>query len=100
MSAPTHSTQEAADRIGVSRNTLLRWLREGRLADVSRDWRGWRTWSDRDIERAAALKDEIHAPESDSDATPAEARDFAAFRRGLEDLGRELENRHGDTATL
>ena len=38
------STAQAAERIGVSKNTLLRWLDEGLTEDVERDWRGWRLW--------------------------------------------------------
>ena len=34
------STVEAAKRIGVSKSTLLRWLDEGLVDDVERDWRG------------------------------------------------------------
>lgn len=44
-------TNEAAREIGVSRPTLLRWFREKRVADVSRDRRGWRTFSPEDVER-------------------------------------------------
>jgi predicted site-specific integrase-resolvase len=56
------STQEAAERLGVSRQTLLRWFREGRVADtVRRDRNGWREFSSDDIERirsqAAGAKD-------------------------------------------
>ncbi len=54
------STIEAANCIGVSKNTLLRWLDEGLIDDVQRDWRGWRVWMQRDIERITAFKLEYH----------------------------------------
>jgi DNA-binding transcriptional MerR regulator len=54
------STIEAAKSIGVSKNTLLRWLDEGLIDDVQRDWRGWRVWKQRDIERIKAFKSEYH----------------------------------------
>ena len=54
------STIEAANCIGVSKNTLLRWLDEGLIDDVKRDWRGWRVWKQRDIERIKAFKLEYH----------------------------------------
>ncbi|MBI5832950.1 MAG: hypothetical protein HZB16_11695 [Armatimonadetes bacterium] len=54
------STAEAAARIGVSKNTLLRWIAEGRLTDVARDWRNWRVWGEADVARAKALRDQLH----------------------------------------
>ena len=55
------STIEAANSIGVSKNTLLRWLDEGLIDDVQRDWRGWRVWMQRDIERIKAFKSDYHS---------------------------------------
>ena len=55
------STIEAANSIGVSKNTLLRWLDEGLIDDVQRDWRGWRVWMQRDITRIKAFKLEYHS---------------------------------------
>jgi len=55
-----HSTLQAAQKIGVSKNTLLRWIAEGLIPDVNRDWRGWRVWYERDINRARAFKDAYH----------------------------------------
>jgi predicted site-specific integrase-resolvase len=43
---------------GVSRSTLLRWIRDGVLEDVShRDRRGWRLFSEADIKR---IEEEVH----------------------------------------
>lgn len=64
------STAEAAESIGVSKNTLLRWLAEGRLAEPARDWRNWRVWNADDLARARALRDRLHAGAAD---TPSEA---------------------------
>ena len=55
------STIEAANRIGVSKNTLLRWLDEGLVDDVERDWRGWRIWQRRDIDRVKAFQKAYHS---------------------------------------
>ena len=55
------STIEAAHCIGISKDTLLRWLDEGLIDDVQRDWRGWRVWMQRDIERIKAFKSEYHS---------------------------------------
>jgi len=43
---------------GISKNTFLRWVREGMFADVElRDRRGWRLFSNDDLDR---LKAEVH----------------------------------------
>jgi hypothetical protein len=41
-------SSEVARLAGVHRLTLLRWIREGRLADVSRDRNGWRVFSEQE----------------------------------------------------
>jgi len=44
-------TNEAAEAVGVSRQTLLRWFREKRVSDVKRDRNGWRLFTEGDIAR-------------------------------------------------
>jgi len=55
------STIEAAHCIGVSKSTLLRWLDEGLVDDVERDWRGWRVWRSHDVERVKAFQKAYHS---------------------------------------
>jgi predicted site-specific integrase-resolvase len=55
------STAQAAKHIGVSKNTLLRWLDEGLTEDVQRDWRGWRLWRQEDIERVKTFRAVYHS---------------------------------------
>jgi excisionase family DNA binding protein len=53
-----YQTSEACEMAGVSRSTLLRWIRDGVLEDVShRDRRGWRLFSEADIKR---IEEEVH----------------------------------------
>jgi len=50
-----YRTAEVCRAVGISRNTLFRWLKEGVFSDVEyRDWRGWRlfTPAQMDIMRA------------------------------------------------
>jgi excisionase family DNA binding protein len=47
------SASEVAQMAGVHRLTLLRWIREGRMADVSRDRNGWRMFSEADAAQIA-----------------------------------------------
>ncbi len=50
-----YRTTEACAMVGVSRSTLLRWLRSGILKDAShRDRRGWRLFTQADIKRIGA----------------------------------------------
>jgi len=45
-----YRTNEACRLAGISKNTYLRWVREGVLVDVqSRDRRGWRIFTDKDL---------------------------------------------------
>jgi excisionase family DNA binding protein len=64
MSSITYNTAEAASRLGVSRPTLLRWLREDRISSVAKDWRGWRQFTDEDLRRIQReLGQQLDAPE-------------------------------------
>lgn len=45
------NTAAAAKELGVSKPTLLRWIREGKTADVRRDRHNWRIFSAADIVR-------------------------------------------------
>jgi len=50
-----YRTAEVCQAVGISRNTLFRWLKEGIFSGVEyRDWRGWRlfTPAQMDIMRA------------------------------------------------
>jgi len=50
-----YRTREACEMVGVSRSTLLRWLKSGILEDASyRDRRGWRLFSQADVRRIEA----------------------------------------------
>jgi MerR-like DNA binding protein len=55
------TTNEAAKRAGISKNTLLRWMECGLVEDVERDWRGWRIWQHRDIERIKTFQVAYHS---------------------------------------
>lgn len=47
------TTKQAAQAIGVSKETLLRWLYEGLVREPARDRRGWRVWTQKEIDRIA-----------------------------------------------
>ncbi|MBC8228796.1 MerR family DNA-binding transcriptional regulator [bacterium] len=45
MAKDTYTTHQVADMAGVHRDTLLRWLREGRIPEPGRDRNNWRAFS-------------------------------------------------------
>lgn len=49
--ARTYSTEAAASQLGISKSTLLRWIRDNRIKDVRRDRNNWRVFSDQDLKR-------------------------------------------------
>ncbi len=54
-----YRTSEVCTKAGISRMTLLRWIRDGSFTDVEqRDWRGWRLFTDSDLTR---LKDKVNS---------------------------------------
>ena len=56
-----YRTAEACRMAGISKNTFLRWIREGTFADVElRDRRGWRLFSNDDLDRLKAEVYKIH----------------------------------------
>ncbi len=56
-----YTTVEVAKRLNICKSTLLRWIHEGLISDVGRDWRGWRMWHSRDIERVKAFQKAYHS---------------------------------------
>lgn len=75
----TYTCAEAARELGVSRNTLLRWFREGRISGVPRDRRGWRSFSGPDLDR---IRRELGAP-VEHDPCPGELQRRARMRAYL-----------------
>lgn len=47
----TYSTEEAAEAAGISKSTLLRWIKQGVVADVRRDRNNWRVFTPKDVLR-------------------------------------------------
>lgn len=93
------TTLQAAGQIGVCKNTLLRWISEGLIADVHRDWRGWRVWSPDDIRKARAFRDSYHdrpIPRARRRPLPR-ARYAGSLGRSLHRYGEALRKRARDT---
>ena len=48
------TAHEVAGLAGISKNTLLRWLKAGKVPEVARDRNGWRIFSEEDVARVKA----------------------------------------------
>ena len=44
-----YRTKQVAEQAGISKETLLRWLKDGKVKEPSRDRNGWRAFSDKDV---------------------------------------------------
>jgi len=56
-----YTTKQVADMLNIDKSTLLRWIRQSKISDVShRDGRNWRVWLPEDIERVKSYHDKIH----------------------------------------
>jgi predicted site-specific integrase-resolvase len=55
-----YRTAEVCRLVGVSRNTLFRWLKEGKFGDDEyRDWRGWRLFTLVQVEKVKKTTSQI-----------------------------------------
>ena len=45
-----YSTTETCEEVGISRATLSRWLKRGLINELRKDRRGWRLFTDADIQ--------------------------------------------------
>jgi excisionase family DNA binding protein len=55
-------TKEAAKRVGISAITLRRWFREGKIDEVTRDRKGWRIFTEEDIDKIRKYATKTYAP--------------------------------------
>jgi len=57
-----YRTAEVCRMVGISRNTLFRWLKEGIFSDVEyRDWRGWRLFTAAQVETVRTKTNHVFA---------------------------------------
>jgi len=57
-----YRTSEVCRMVGVSKNTLFRWLKDGVFGDIEyRDWRGWRIFTASQVETIKAKTNHITA---------------------------------------
>jgi excisionase family DNA binding protein len=49
-----YTTMEMCEKTGISRATLSRWLRQGVLKELRKDRRGWRLFTEDDLNKLKA----------------------------------------------
>jgi hypothetical protein len=49
-----YETTEVCEKVGISRPTLFRWLKRGLLIKLHRDRRGWRLFTEEDLNKIQA----------------------------------------------
>jgi len=56
-----YDTSEVCQKAGISRPTLLRWLKRGILQRLHRDRRGWRLFTEDDLKKIQAEANRVEA---------------------------------------
>jgi len=54
-----YRTSEAYRQVGISRATLFRWLKRGIIEELHRDRRGWRMFTEDDLDKIRAEAQKI-----------------------------------------
>ena len=68
-----YKTSEACKKTGISRATLFRWLKIGILEKYYKDRRGWRLYTEEDLNKIRAearrieIEDSFHGGRNDKD---------------------------------
>jgi len=64
MSPPKNRiyTAEAAKKAGISKATLLRWLKDGKIKETARDVRGWRVFTEEEVARIREYANAVIPP--------------------------------------
>ena len=53
------SITEAAQQIGVTSKTIMRWEKSGKVKKAKRDWRGWRFYTAEDLKALKNFKEAV-----------------------------------------
>lgn len=51
---------EVAKQVGVVPKTILRWEKSGKVKKARKDWRGWRVYTETDLEELKLFHGSIH----------------------------------------
>lgn len=90
-----YSTAQVAEKAGVHRDTLLRWLRDGKVPEPKRDVRGWRVFTE--VE-AVAIANRLYA-EARADGLTTQEFGFLQGISRLQELDWDFLNAKTDYLT-
>ncbi|MBI2870114.1 MAG: helix-turn-helix domain-containing protein [Candidatus Omnitrophica bacterium] len=62
MTKKLYTTLEVLRRVKIARNTLYKWLREGKIPEVYRDRNNFRLFTPSDIQKLLRYKNMIRRP--------------------------------------
>lgn len=52
----SYTTNQVAQRVGISKKTLYSWLKKGKIAEPDRDYKNHRIWTIEDIKNCRRYK--------------------------------------------
>lgn len=50
---------EVAELVGISPKTIVRWEKVGKVRKAKRDWRGWRVYSEDDLQDIKLFRESL-----------------------------------------
>ncbi|MCK4591402.1 MAG: hypothetical protein KAT86_06580 [Candidatus Latescibacteria bacterium] len=94
MTSKRYRLQEVANLVGKHRNTILSWLRAGKIPEVNRDTNGWRFWTEENLKEVLEYATKVLPPSNNMrKVDPKEGSDFSSQSDAADFT---LENRSGE----
>ena len=50
---------EVAELVGISPKTIVRWEKVGKVQKAKRDWRGWRVYTEEDLQHIKQFRETV-----------------------------------------
>jgi hypothetical protein len=94
MTKKRYRLQEVADLAGKHRNTILSWLRTGKIPEVHRDTNGWRFWTEENLKEVLEYATKVLPPTNNMRKVDLKQRSNFSFQSGAGDspLGKNQGN--------
>ena len=54
------SITEVANELGVTTKTITRWEKSGKIKPAKRDWRGWRVYSQEELDEMKSFVETVY----------------------------------------
>ena len=53
-----YSAHQICEMFDITKNTLFKWEREGKISKIKKDWRGWRIFTDENVSEIKRIIEE------------------------------------------